>query len=111
MLDEVLLNGGSYPSIFVRCPRSIRQERVARQAMRFEGGADGVLGYVEADAIERLKDVDEDRAVAAVFGHEDVADLVQHEKAVEEAVLDEDAVPGDIGVPADLRVWEARNEF
>ena len=73
--------------------------------------ADWALGNSDEEAVEDLQDIGEPRAVALICWHEKVRRFVENEEAVKAAILDEDAVAGDIGEAANLRVVEAGDEF
>ena len=73
--------------------------------------ADGTLGDADEDAVEHLQDISEGRAMALVGRDEKMRRLVEDEEAIEAAVLDKDAVAGDIGQAADFRIVEAGDEF
>src|SRR6185312_8480908 len=71
-----------------RCGRG--RGRVGRQAVAGEEAADGLLGNADKAAVEQLQDIGEGRSVAAVLRHDEMRRFVQHQEAVEIALLDGD---------------------
>src|SRR5258708_19046850 len=71
----------------------------------------GMFGNANEHAIEDLQKIGEHGAVALVGGVQQMRRFVEDEEAIEAAILDEDAVAGDIGKAADPRIVEAGDDF
>src|SRR5690348_226901 len=92
------------------CRHRDRGRGVGRQTVAGEKAAYGLLGDTDEAAIEQLQNVGEGRPVAAVLRHDQMRRFVQHQEAVEIALLDGDPMVGDVGEAADSGIVEAGNE-
>jgi hypothetical protein len=71
----------------------------------------GAFGNADEDAIEHLQDIGEGGAVTVVLRNKKMRGLVEDEKSIKAALLDQDAVAFDIGIAADLGIGETGDEF
>ena len=70
-----------------------------------------VFGNADEDAVEDLQDIREHRAVVLVGWGQQMRRFVENEEAIETALLDEDAIAGDICEAADPRIIEAGDDL
>src|ERR1700726_4247974 len=68
------------------------------------------LGDAYKAAVEELQDIGEGRAMTAILWHDQMSRFVQHQKVVKVALLDGDAMVGDIGKAADPGVVETGDQ-
>ena len=63
--------------------------------MAAEQAPHGLLGHADEAPVKELEDVSEGGTMSPVLGHDEVRRFVEHEEAVEAALLDQDAIALD----------------